>query len=227
MEVKMPEPVLQQTADVRTFDWQFPPPVQASPGQLAMAEFRQRAQKATESGFLAAFPNFYYATYGLNHVGGTIFIRPEAGLWRDVPLWELNNVSLDNFEDRMRAANVYASRNGFVGGFPTYFHANYGNGIVCGTILLKPGYAEWRDVFLSDLGNPPLEDFAARFRATQDYANRNGFVGGFPNLFHAPATRWLPVGHVRVPVPDVVCGTVLLRPGAAEWRDVTLFRDPA
>jgi hypothetical protein len=99
--------------------------------------------------------------------------------------------------------------------------------------LLKPGHAEWRDVFLSELGNPPLGDIAARFRATQDYAVRNGFVGGFPNFFHADTTRWVvfqaPGTHIpiRIPVRDVVCGTVLLRPGVAEFGDVVLFVGPA
>jgi hypothetical protein len=183
--------------------------------QMAMEEFRQRAKIAAQQHFVGGFPNFYYATYGYDHVGGTIFIKSTTAEWRDVPLADLENVSLEDFAGRMRATNAYASRNGFVGGFPNYFHADYGRGIVCGTVLITLLGAEWRDVPLSELGNPTLDDFEARFRATQDYAIRNGFVGGFPNLFHADYGR------------GIVCGTVLLRPGFAEWQDVLLFRDPA
>jgi len=114
----------------------------------AMHSFVHRADIATRNGFVGGFPNFYEATYGLNHVGGTIFIKSAAAEWRDVPLAELGNVSLEDFEERIRVTNAYASRNGFVGGFPNFYHADYGSGIVCGTILLKQNVAEWRDVLL-------------------------------------------------------------------------------
>lgn len=212
--------------------WQpslFPQTPPASAGARAAQVFRMRSTLATASGFLGAFPNFYSAPRGLGFVSGTIFVTGAAAEWRDVPLTELGDVSLDDFEGRMRATNAYAAKKGFVGGFPNYFHADYGHGIVCGTILLKTEAAEWRDVPLSDLGNPALHDFEARFRATHDYASRNGFVSGFPNLFHAEK----PARDFRTgrPIRQVVCGTVLLRPDfidfqtgrrsrVAEWRDV-------
>jgi len=46
-------------------------------------------------------------------------------------------------------------------------------------------FSEWRDVPASELGNPPPDDVGARFRATNDYAAKNGFVGGFPNFHEA------------------------------------------
>ncbi len=151
--------------------------------------FRMRNTLATASGFLGAFPNFYSAPRGLGFVSGTIFVTGAAAEWRDVPLAELGGVSLDDFEGRMRATNAYAAKNGFVGGFPNYFHADYGHGIVCGTILLKTNGAEWRDIPLSDLGNPAIYDFEARFRATHDYASRNGFVSGFQICFTRRSRR--------------------------------------
>jgi hypothetical protein len=177
--------------------------------------------------FVGGFPNFYEATNGRDHVGGTIFVKRAAAEWRDIPLTELGNVTLDDFGERMRATNTYAARNGFVGGFPTFFHADYGNGIVCGTILLKAGCAEWRDVPLADLGTPSLDDFEARFRATQDYAIRNGFVGGFPNMFHAEKSISTIADITGRKRRIIVCGTVLLKTGFAEWRDVVTFRGPA
>jgi hypothetical protein len=146
-------------------------------------------------------------------VGGTIFLRAAAGEWRDVPLAQLGNPSLNDFGARLKGTQVYAKNYGFVGGFPNFFHADYGRGIVCGTILIKSDGAEWRDVSLTELGNN-LYDIGARFRGTQDYATRNGFVGGFPNMFHAD------YGH------GIVCGTILLKQNVAEWRDVLLSLGP-
>lgn len=205
---------------------------------IAMASFRNRAELAVPNGFIGGFPNFYEAVRGRDHLGGTIFIKPPAAEWRDVPLSELGNVSLENFEERIRATNAYASRNGFVGGFPTFFHADYGGGVVCGTILIKSDGGEWRDVPLVELGSPALDDFESRFRATQDYATRNGFVGGFPNLYHAERVLEVDPRTGRR-TRGTVCGTVLLKRGEvdirtggrrhsfAERRDVVVFRDPA
>src|SRR5688500_12589672 len=84
---------------------------------------------------------------------------------------------------RFRQVADYASVHGFIGGFPNFHEADYGCGPVFGTVLVRPGGGHWSDVRASDLGNPPGSDWAARFRATSDYASRNGFVGGFPNFY--------------------------------------------
>jgi hypothetical protein len=209
--------------------WRLPSTV-PSRQIMAMQAFRHRAEAAAQANlsgadFVGGFPNFYEATRGQDHFGGTVFVNRAGAEWRDVPLAKLGNVALEDFGERMRATNSYASREGFVGGFPTFFHADVGNGIVCGTVLLKTECAVWRDISLADLGNPPLDDFEARFRATQDYATRNGFVGGFPNMFHAETSVIVDIttGQKR---RTTVCGTVLIKPGFAEWRDVWLFKDP-
>ena len=75
-----------------------------------------------------------------------------------------------------------------------------------------------------DLHEQDLGDVGKRFRATNDYAFRQGYVGGFPNMFHATKTWLDPIrGGQRT---RIVCGTVLLRAPLAEWQDVLLFRDP-
>jgi hypothetical protein len=48
----------------------------------------------------------------------------------------------------MRATNAYASQNSYVGGFPTFFHADYGSGIMFGLVLLTAEQAGWRDLLL-------------------------------------------------------------------------------
>jgi hypothetical protein len=151
----------------------------------------------------------------------------------DVELTQLNNVDLEDFAGRLRATQDFAANNGFVGGFPTFYHAQQQrihpagpatHVTVCGTVLLAPEGAEFRDVPLPDLGNPDLGDVGGRFRATNDYARRNGFVGGFPTMNHVTQQR------VQIDGPPrnvTVCGTVLVKPDFGEWRDVTLYRDPA
>jgi hypothetical protein len=120
----------------------------------------------------------------------------------------------------MRATQDYALHHGFVGGFPNFHHTEYGPPTypslttVCGTILIKPSEAVWRDISMGELGNPPLDDIGARFRATNDFAAANGFLGGFPNFYHAEQGG------------DIVCGSILLHQSAGEWRDVLLWQDP-
>ncbi|MCK9861354.1 hypothetical protein [Paenibacillus sp. ATY16] len=170
----------------------------------AMSTFRAINVKATEAGFKGGYPNFYKAIYGINTYYGSINFLESNCLFRDIPINELGNPQLNDFAQRMKAVQDYAVKNGFVGGFPTYFIADYHHGIVCGTILLNSNQAEWRDI---PYGQIDLKDIGARFRATHDYAIKNGFRGGFPNFYHAD----YPTGRVG--------GSILIKLGAAEWRD--------
>jgi hypothetical protein len=159
------------------------------------------------SGFAGGYPNFYRASA---EVGGAIFLRTNAAVWRDVSLAHLGNPALDDFVARFKATHDYARRNGFIGGFPNFNHADHGNGIVCGTILVKESEgAMWQDVPLAELGNN-IDDIEARFKGTHDYARSKGFIGGFPNFYHA--------NHGS----GIVCGTILLKESVAEWRDAQI-----
>jgi hypothetical protein len=212
--------------------------------QTAMEAFRNRTLTAPAMGFVGGFPTFHEQVQGRNHLSGTVFVTQASADWRDVPLVELGNVSLDDFAGRMRASNTWASQHGYIGGFPTFFHADYGSGIVCGTTLIKAAGAEFRDISLLELGSPSLDDFEARFRATQDYALREGFVGGFPTLFHAKVPNPIEVSNPaqRIGIGSgqiTVCGAILFRKGErigstltraetyAAFRDVLLYQDPA
>ncbi|MFI7481401.1 trypsin-like serine protease [Kocuria sp. M1R5S2] len=191
--------------------------------------FRTRAVKVAEKGFATGFPNFYFARYGLDHVGGTIMLRPGGVQWHTPPQAELGipDTALGDFGERMRAVARYASAHGSPGGFPAFFDGDYGDGLRLGTYLLTPRAAEWRDVSLYHLNlrENQLGDVEARFRATQDYATANGFVGGFPNMFHARTSVFDPFRGGRR--EEIVCGTVLVRHEEAQWADILLFRDPA
>lgn len=178
-----------------------------------MEAFRQRARAAGDSGFLGAFPTFYEATYDNRTVGAAIMFNGGQAQWRDVPLADLANPGLDDFDLRMRATQDYAVRQGFVGGFPTFFHAGHGAGSVCGTVLLPASTAQWRDLPWNEIGSPDPTDIHARFRGVHDWAVSHMFVGGFPNMYHADT----PSGRVA--------GAVLIKPGAGTWQDVLLRVD--
>lgn len=202
------------------FPYKFPDSYPGADDQ-AMAAFRSRADVAYKERHVSefikivgAYPNFHEARQGINLVGGTVFLYNLAAQWEDVPLSELGNPSLNDFGGRMRATQNYAVRNGFIGGFPTFYHADYGKGIVCGTVLIGPGGAEWRDVPMAELGNPPLDDIRARMTSANDYAFRHGFLGGFPTFYHADYGK------------GIVCGIILIKKSAGEWRDVIIAEGP-
>ena len=86
---------------------------------------------------------------------------------------------------------------------------------MCGTILLRGNDYEWRDVTFSEIGNPSVDDIGARFRGVSDWAVGKGFLGAFPNFYHAD-----------YPTVGRVGGTILIKMSAGEWRDVLLYRAP-
>jgi hypothetical protein len=112
----------------------------------------------------------------------------------DIPISQLGTPG--SFDARFRAVNDWAVRNGYAAAFPNFHQADYGRGVVYGTILLKQG-VEKRDIPASELGNPANNE--ARFRAVHDWATRNGYVAGFPNFHQADYGQ------------GVVYGTILLK----------------
>jgi hypothetical protein len=128
--------------------------------------------------------------------------------WRDVPGKDLGSPSDSDVGARFRAAHNYARKYGFAAAFPTFFDADYGQGVVYGTIFLTSNCAEWRDVPGGDLGGPSDTDVGARFRAVEAYAKRHGFGAGFPNFYQADSGD------------GTIYGTILLKRDCVEWRDI-------
>lgn len=190
------------------------PTVNISESDKAQQSFRHRAEYASKNGFAAGFPNFHEARKGNDIVGGTVLIKHGMVYWLDVGHHLLDYTPLNDFAARMRATQKFAVKYGYIGGFPNYFHADYGGGVVCGTFLLTNKSAEWRDVPLSELGNPPLNDIGARMRSANDYAFRNGYLGGFPTFYHTDYGK------------GIVCGIILIKKEAGEWRDVVIAEGP-
>lgn len=179
--------------------------------------FRATRVYAKDSGLVGGLPTFFVANY-TGTVYGTLLLRPVAADCRDVPFKELGISPETDFAERFRATLKYAAGSNYVGGFPNFFQADYGAGLVQGTILLRSPSVEFRDIPATDLGNPPDYDAAARFRAVQTYAVRRGFVGGLPTFFQTEK-------RVLTPIPPgfrtiTMYGTLLFPSAAAEFRDV-------
>jgi F-box protein 11 len=177
-------------------------------GEAIGRRFRQANDYAHAHGFTSAFPNFHEADYGLGVVHGTFLLGRDAAEWRDIPATELGNSDPRDAAGRFRATHDWAVRNGYLGGYPNFHRADHGGGTVYGTILIKRESAVWRDVPASELGNPPVDDVGARFRAAADWAVRRGFAAGFPNFHQADHGS------------GVVYGTILFPSDRIRWRDV-------
>jgi len=170
--------------------------------------FREVQRYADVHGFFAGFPNFHEADYGDGVVYGTILLHDTEAEWRDVARSEYQIFHIEDVPGLFRAANDYAAREGYPAAFPNCEQADHGQGVVYGTILMKPGMTEWRDVPRSDLGNPQIDDVPAMMRAANDYSSREGFAAGFPTFHQADYGQ------------GVVYGIVLLQPGVSTWRDI-------
>ncbi|MBW7897982.1 hypothetical protein B188_08760 [Candidatus Brocadiaceae bacterium B188] len=64
---------------------------------------------------------------------------------------------------RFREVNDYAECHGFFSGFPNFHEADYGSGVVYGTILLRDTEAEWRDVPRTEYGVYHIEIVCGSF----------------------------------------------------------------
>jgi hypothetical protein len=170
--------------------------------------FREVQRYADVYGFFAGFPNFHEADYGDGVVYGTILLRDTEAEWRDVLRSDLGDPPIDDVPALFRAVDAYAAQQGYPAAFPNCEQGDHGQGVVYGTILMKPGTTEWRDVLRSELGDPDINDVPAMMRAANDYSAREGFAAGFPTFNQADHGA------------GVVYGIVLLKPGVSTWRDV-------
>nr|WP_295870750.1 hypothetical protein [uncultured Chitinophaga sp.] len=92
--------------------------------------------------------------------------------------------------------------------------------IECGTVLIKPEFADLEYVKPADLGNPQLGDIPSRFIAAHDFAVKRGYVSGYPTFFDRNMS-------FEMSGFDLRCGTVLLKQQAAVVKDVLTFKAPA
>lgn len=107
---------------VEQFIGEFGPPVTFSQGELAIQSFRHRAEVASREGYTGGFPTFKNTRdkHG-NEFSTTIFLNREGAIWRNIEWILLGMPQLDDFVERIKASNSYARKNGFAGGFPTFY----------------------------------------------------------------------------------------------------------
>jgi LGFP repeat len=168
------------------------------------ARFRGTHDFARRHGFAGGFPNFHRADSPRGTVFGNLLLKDSVAEFRDVSATDLGSPAPEDLGARFRAAHAFARRSGFIGALPNFFQAGEGPGLVYGTMLLRENVAEFRDVLADELGNPDPNDIAGRFRATHDFARRNGFMAGFPNFFEADTPRGRVYGTLLIKEQDVV-----------------------
>lgn len=153
-------------------------------------------------GFIGGLPNFHEAIHEGTHVYGTFLLKQDAA--EHIPNAQLGFTDRRDVGAMMRAANDYASTRRFAAGIPT-FHKDRNN---YGVLVFRRGTVDYKDVRAVELGYRG-NDVGKRFRSANDYAVRNGYIGGFPNF------------HQQIhPDTGLVYGIMLLKSEAAEWRDI-------
>lgn len=114
------------------------------------ARFRSVANWVTQQGLgVAGYPNFHALDRGKGLLYGSVVFQSDAVDVKDIPTEELGYPS--SSEQRFRAIANWATRRGYVGGFPTFHQANYGQGDVFGAVLIKKGYGESVSIPVSQL----------------------------------------------------------------------------
>ena len=182
--------------------------INTTPIQITSDQFQDRFRAVNNIskslGFGAGFPTFQQADHGNGLVYGTIFIKSEFVELRNILAKDLGNPTDD--ASRFRAINGWATKNGFVAGFPNFLQSDSAKGVMYGVVLLKKGAVEWRDVLDKELST--WSDASSRFLTVHDWAIKNGFVGGFPNFHQAKHEK------------GTVYGTLLLKKEVAEWKEI-------
>ncbi|MDK8193218.1 hypothetical protein QP794_24325 [Paenibacillus sp. UMB7766-LJ446] len=109
--------------------------------------FRIASNLASEEGYPAAIPSLHHDRS--KNLYGFYFIKPGYVDWQDVKASDLGNPS--GISERFRAANDYSIKLPYNGAFPNFHEANYGEGLVYGTYLLKGEAGGLREVPMSAL----------------------------------------------------------------------------
>jgi Lamin Tail Domain len=170
--------------------------------------FREAHDWAKWHGFADAWPNFHEANYGDGVVYGTICLPSATVDWRDVARSAYAVSHIEDVPAMFRGANDYAVANGYAAGIPNFHQADYGNGVVYGTFLVKHGKTDFTDVPATELGVWDRRDAPRMMRAANDYAAAHGYAAAFPTFHEAD------YGNGRV------FGLVLFHAGTVSWQDV-------
>ncbi len=115
---------------------------------------------------------------------------------------------MGEWDRRFRETHDWAGWHGFATAWPNFHEADYGDGVVRGTFLVRGEVVDWRDVPRTAYGNADIADVPEMFRRANDYAVAQGYAAGLPNFHQADYGA------------GVVYGTFLVKSGHTEFRDV-------
>ena len=170
--------------------------------------FRAVNDYAVHHGFRAGFPNFQEAAYDDGFVYGTYLLGAGVAEWQDVPQAEYGVIDRSDVPAMIRAANDWAALKRHACAFPTFHEADYGAGVVYGTVIVSAAAVEFYDVPRSGLGVYDMGDVPGMMRAADDWAGLNGFAAALPTFQQANYGA------------GVVYGIIAFKSGTVTWRDV-------
>jgi hypothetical protein len=172
--------------------------------------FRGVANWCSTNGFAAGYPTCHENTSATPTKYGTIIVTQGVN-GQDVPRTTLGNPNTPR--TRLTSAHDWSKTQGAADAFPNFHEANYGQGVVYGTMLLAPSAVTWQDVpVVNILGNnidPTSRQMEEWFKGTHDWAVLNGRTGAIPN------------GHYANYNGTWVIGVFSFNPGFAQWRELT------
>lgn len=144
-----------------------------------MGRVRASMDYANKYGFGAGIPTFHNGEKNGQVVYGTVLLAKSMVEFKDIPVTELGNVSLTDYQERVRQAMTWAANHGYGAGIPTFQHADHGRGMICGVMLVKPEAVKFFD--FSWVRYPfDRADTADWARVAGDLAAKNGYAGGIP-----------------------------------------------
>ena len=188
-----------------TIGFAYTSPVAAQQWKTFEGRFRAMNDWGTSRGYASCFPNFHQANTSAGAVLGAICLRKVSGIqFQDLYAVDLRYPNSP--AARFRAVSDWASKNGWLSGYPNFHEIDRGKGKFYGSILFRSSAADFRDIRAEELGNP--SDDTARFRAVSNWATERGYVGGFPNFNQANYGR------------GVVYGAILIKPGYGQFVDI-------
>jgi len=112
-------------------------------------------------------------------------------------------------EDRsFREVFSYAQTRGFGTGFPNFHQADYGLGVVHGTVLIGEPYYELRFVPIADFGTVNVTNVPGMMQAATRYAGAQSLGGAFPTFYRTPQADGEYVPLIALPSASVVAQRV-------------------
>src|SRR5262245_34909246 len=132
--------------------------------------FREANDYSLALGLRAGIPTYVASQIASYPSMDVLFLSLNECEWWNVPSTDYGVFHIDDVPALFRAANGWAAQNGVPAAFPNCHQGVEGGIVVYGTIALKPGTVEFRDVPRTELGVFHIEDVPGMTSAADQWA---------------------------------------------------------